>query len=97
MIELQIRNSIKYGQALQMLYRMGGMFRTRPFHKLIVGPAQRQARAVRARLYYSDHQRQQTPRRHVVNRGAGQRDHSHPGFVNPPIGQNPRKDRKRGH
>ena len=45
MIELQIRDSAKYGKALQILYRMGGMFRTRPFHVLVVGPGQRQALA----------------------------------------------------
>jgi len=44
-IELQIRDKVKYGKALQLLYRMGGMFRTRPFHVLLVGPGQRQVLA----------------------------------------------------
>ena len=43
MIELQIPDGTKYGKALQILYRMGGMFRTRPFHVLVVGPGQQQA------------------------------------------------------
>ena len=43
MLEVQVLDNKKYEQALVLLYRMGGLFRTRPFHKLVVGPAQRQA------------------------------------------------------
>jgi hypothetical protein len=43
MIELQIGDDAKYGKALQILYRMGGMFRTRPYHVLVVGPGQQLA------------------------------------------------------
>jgi hypothetical protein len=43
MLEVQILDDSKYEKALVLLYRMGGMFRTRPFHKLVLGPVQRQA------------------------------------------------------
>jgi hypothetical protein len=43
MFEVQILDDNKYEKALVLLYRMGGLFRTRPFHKLVIGPVQRQA------------------------------------------------------
>lgn len=43
MSEFQILDNTKYGKALMLLYRMGGIFRTRPFHKLVLGPAQYRA------------------------------------------------------
>jgi hypothetical protein len=43
MLEVQILDDSKYEKALVLLYRMGGMFRTRPFHKLVIGPVQCQA------------------------------------------------------
>ena len=43
MLEVQILDDSKHEKALVLLYRMGGMFRTRPFHKLVLGPVQRQA------------------------------------------------------
>lgn len=43
MLEVQIVNDKKYEKALVLLYSLGGMFRTRPFHKLVIGPVQRQA------------------------------------------------------
>jgi hypothetical protein len=43
MLEVQIVNDKKYEKALVLLYRLGGLFRTKPFHKLVIGPVQRQA------------------------------------------------------
>jgi hypothetical protein len=43
MLEVQILDDSKYEKALVLLYRLGGMFRTRPYHKLVIGPVQRQA------------------------------------------------------
>ena len=43
MVEVQILDDSKYEKALVLLYSMGGMFRTRPYHKLVVGPVQCQA------------------------------------------------------
>lgn len=44
MPEIQILDDTKYGKALWALhYQIGGVFRTRPFHKLIIGPWQYQA------------------------------------------------------
>jgi hypothetical protein len=43
MLEVQIVNDRKYEKALVLLYSLGGMFRTRPFHKLVIGPVQHQA------------------------------------------------------
>jgi hypothetical protein len=36
---VEIPDNKKYEKALGMLYRMGGMFRTRPTHVLVIGPA----------------------------------------------------------
>jgi hypothetical protein len=44
-MEIRIPDNKKYAKALGILYQMGGMFRTRPTHVLIVGPAQLQALA----------------------------------------------------
>jgi hypothetical protein len=38
MLEVEILDDSKYEKALVLLYRRGGMFRTRPFHKLVIGP-----------------------------------------------------------
>jgi hypothetical protein len=44
-MEVQIPNNKKYAKALEILYQLGGMFRTRPTHVLVVGPAQLHALA----------------------------------------------------
>jgi hypothetical protein len=46
---VQIRDDEKYGKAIGLLLRMGGLFRTRPTHVLLVGETQYQA-LVRAGL-----------------------------------------------
>ena len=43
MSEIQILDDAKYEKAIGILLRVGGMYSTRPFHKLIVGPGQYQA------------------------------------------------------
>jgi hypothetical protein len=40
MLEIQIKDNSRYEKALGILHRMGGMFRTRHKHILIVGPGQ---------------------------------------------------------
>lgn len=44
MPEVQILDDTKYGKALRLLISMGGMFRSKPTHTLVIGPAQCQAR-----------------------------------------------------
>ena len=43
MPEVQIHDDTKYERALGLLYRMGGLFRTKPTHVLVVGGTQYQA------------------------------------------------------
>jgi hypothetical protein len=45
MPKVQILDNRKYGKALGLLHRMGGIFWTRPTHVLIIGPAQYQVLA----------------------------------------------------
>jgi len=40
---IQILDETKYGKALGMLYRMGGMFWTKHYRTFIIGPGQYQA------------------------------------------------------
>ncbi len=44
-MDVHIPDNNKYAKALDILYQMGGLFRTRPTHVLVVGPAQFQALA----------------------------------------------------
>jgi hypothetical protein len=43
MPEVRLPDIKKYGKAIGLLLRMGGMFRTRPTHVLVVGETQYQA------------------------------------------------------
>jgi hypothetical protein len=43
MLAVQIVDNTKYEKALGLLYRMGGMFRTRPTHVLLIGETQYRA------------------------------------------------------
>jgi hypothetical protein len=43
MPEVQIPDDRKYERALGLLYRMGGLFRTKPTHMLVVGDTQLRA------------------------------------------------------
>ena len=43
MPEVQIPDDTKYERALGLLYRMGGLFRTKPTHVLVVGEMQHRA------------------------------------------------------
>lgn len=58
---VQILDNTKYGKALGLLYGMGGMFWTRPFHKLVIGQGQYQA-LVEAGLVESDGSKETQPR-----------------------------------
>jgi hypothetical protein len=41
---VQILDDTKYAKALELLlYRVGGAYQTRPFHKLLIGPGQYRA------------------------------------------------------
>jgi hypothetical protein len=40
---VQIADDKKYGKAIGLLLEMGGLFRTKPTRRLVVGPAQLQA------------------------------------------------------
>lgn len=40
MATIQIDNDRNYGKALRLLYEMGGIVRTKPVRRLVVGPAQ---------------------------------------------------------
>ncbi len=40
---VQIKDNAKYAKALDVLLSMGGMFRTRPTHVLVIGQGQYQA------------------------------------------------------
>lgn len=43
MPEVHIPDDLKYERALGLLYRMGGLFRTRPTHVLVIGETQYRA------------------------------------------------------
>ena len=43
MPQVQILDDTKYGKALQLLLSIGGMFRSLPTRRLLIGPAQFQA------------------------------------------------------
>jgi len=43
MAEVQIPDDTKYERALGLLYRIGGLFRTKPTHVLVIGATQYQA------------------------------------------------------
>lgn len=40
MATIQIKDEKKYAKAIGLLYEMGGLFHTRPTHRIIVGPFQ---------------------------------------------------------
>lgn len=42
MATIQIRDEKKYTKAIDLLFEMGGMFRTKPTRQLVVGPYQLQ-------------------------------------------------------
>jgi hypothetical protein len=42
-LEVQILDTTKYGKALRLLLTMGGMFRSKPTRRLMIGRAQFQA------------------------------------------------------
>jgi hypothetical protein len=48
-MEVQLPTTEKYGEASLLLYRLGGIFWTRPTRKLVIGPVQHEA-LVRAGL-----------------------------------------------